>query len=73
MDYVKDIVGNKVHVGDEVIYSEYKGGFERAEVIKIHPHSVTISLTRHSMFTNKTYTTEKPCVSRFIKVVKEEK
>ena len=42
MDYVKDIVGNKVHVGDEVIYTEYKGVFERAEVIKIHPHSVSI-------------------------------
>lgn len=71
MDYVKDIVGNKVHVGDEVIYSEYKGGFERGEVTKLHPHSVTIELVRHSYFSG-THLVEKPCVSRFIKVVKEE-
>mgnify|MGYP006916061903 CR=1 FL=1 len=71
MEFIMNIVGNKVHIGDEVIYSEYKGGFERAEVVKIHPHSVTISLTRYSRTANKTYKSEKPCVSRFIKVVEE--
>lgn len=70
MDYVKDIVGNKVHVGDEVIYTEYKGGFERAEVIKIHPHSVSIKRLKHHFY-GGTYETESSCVRRFIKVVEE--
>ncbi len=53
MDYVKDIVGNKVHVGDEVIYTEYRyGGFHRAEVIKVHPQSVTIEYITHSRIYN---------------------
>lgn len=72
MDYVKDIVGNKVHVGDEVIYTEYKyGGFHRAEVTKVHSKSVTIKYTT-SHYLGRTYETERKCVSRFIKVVKEE-
>lgn len=73
MDYVKDIVGNKVHVGDEVIYTEYKyGGFHRAEVTKVHPKSVTIKYTTNHFLNGRLYETERKCVSRFIKVVKEE-
>lgn len=72
MDYVKDIVGNKVHVGDEVIYTEYKyGGFHRAEVTKVHPKSVTIKYITHHFLNCKPYQTERKCVLRFIKVVQE--
>ena len=72
MDYVKDIVGNKVHVGDEVIYTEYKyGEFHRAEVTKVHPKSVTIKYITHHFLNCKPYHTERKYVSRFIKVVEE--
>lgn len=73
MEFVKDIVGNKVRVGDEVIYSAYRqGGFKRATVTRIHPNSVTIVFPLKDLWGNILGQREKPSVSRFIKVVKEE-
>lgn len=73
MEFVKDIVGNKVRVGDEVIYSAYRqGDFKKATVTRIHPNSVTITFPLKDIWGNILTQREKPSVSRFIKVVKEE-
>lgn len=62
MDYIKDCIGNKVHIGDEVLYIPYDGG----NVIKECISTVT-KFTKYGVATTKYKS-----ITRFVKVIREQ-
>ena len=72
-EFILDEVGNKVHVGDEVIYIEYK-----APISKKNIFTVTRVVGNYSVEVDYQWTRcdgkvfeEKKVISRFLKVVRE--
>ena len=62
MEYIEDCIGNKVRVGDEILYVAYdRGYFSKNNIYKV------AKINKNSVTTDK----KKVC-SRFIKVIREE-
>ena len=62
MEYIEDYIGNKVRVGDEILYIKYLGGnFDKRSIFKVTKICKGgVSTTAHKY------------ISRFIKVIREE-
>lgn len=62
MEFIRDCIGNKVRVGDEILYVAYhKGYFSKNSIHKV------AKVNKNSVTTDK-----KQVCSRFIKVIREE-
>lgn len=75
-DYVLDTIGNKVHVGDEVIYIEYKAPITKKNIFKViklvSEYSVRVDSSWVSKYTGNLIHQEQT-INRFLKVIRENK